>query len=125
MKSIAHGELETQILKQIWVKKECSAREITDEINKKRGIALTTVSTILERLFEKGLVDRKKIGGRVKYLPKVSEEIYTTKIVKQFMNKIVNSFGEVAITSFVKGIKDLPVDKRKEVIRLLDKGKNK
>jgi len=125
MKSIAHGELETQILKQIWIQQECSAREVLNEISKEREIALTTVSTILERLFEKGVIIRKKVGGRVKYLPKISEKIYTTKIVKQFMNKLINSFGEVAITSFASGIEELPVEKRKELIQLLNKYEKK
>lgn len=123
MKPIAHGELEAQILKQIWIKKECSAREVLNEINKERDMALTTVSTILERLFEKGVVTRKKIGGRVKYSPKISEKNYTTKIVKQFMDKLINSFGEVAITSFASGIEELPIEKRKELIKLLNKYK--
>lgn len=93
------------MLRIVWEKNNCSPKEVLDELRKDRDIALTTVSTVLERLFEKGVLARIKIKGRVRYLPKLSKEAYSYNTVKEFVSKLVDSFGNTAITSFAEGVK--------------------
>lgn len=125
MKPVVHGELEIQILKIIWEKKDCSPREVLDEIQKERDMALTTISTVLGRLHTKRVLIRKKTKGRVRYSPKLSKEAYGANTVKEFVDSLVDSFGNTAITSFAKGVKGLPDDQLKKLIYLLRKYENK
>ena len=125
MKSVVHGELEIQVLKIVWEKKDCSPREVLDEIQKERNMALTTISTVLERLHAKGILVRKKTKGRVRYSPKLSKEAYGANTVKEFVGSLLDSFGNTAITSFAKGVKGLPDDQLKKLIYLLKKYENK
>jgi len=119
MTTLIQGKLETEVMKIVWEKKDCSPKEVLFELENR--YALTTISTVLERLFEKGLLTKNKTKGKVTYNPKVSQEIYSEALVNQFMKKIVNSFGDVAINSFAKGVDQLPDGKRKELIELLKK----
>jgi predicted transcriptional regulator len=116
---IVEGKLESQVMSIVWEKKHCSPKEVATELGNKQ--ALTTISTVLERLSEKGLLQKTKVGGKVTFTPAVSQKAYSDSIVKQFMNKIVNSFGDVAVSSFAKGVDQLPVNKRKELVELLNK----
>lgn len=117
MKSLIQGKLETEVMKILWEKKNCSPKEVLLVLDSQ--LALTTVSTILERLYIKGLLKKDKIKGRVRYSSKVSQEVYSQKLVKQFMSKMIGSFGDLAITYFAKGVDHLPKEKKEEIARLL------
>jgi predicted transcriptional regulator len=54
----------------LWASGESSVREVSQRLN--RTLAYTTVMTTLERLFKKGLLDRRKSGRAFFYTPRVS-----------------------------------------------------
>jgi predicted transcriptional regulator len=116
---IVEGKLESLIMEIVWGKQKCSPKEVLIELKSK--YALQTISTVLERLSEKGLLQKTKTNGKVTFTPAVSQKVYSDSIVKQFMNKIVSSFGDVAVSSFAKGVEQLPDKKRKELVDLLKK----
>lgn len=116
---IVDGKLESQVMEIVWKKKCGSPKEVLVELGNQH--ALTTVSTILERLYLKGLLIKNKVGGRVAFSPKISQEAYSDSLVKQFLNKTIDSFGDVAVSSFAKGVEQLPDKKRKELVELLKK----
>lgn len=116
---IVDGKLESLVMEMVWKKKICSPKEILVELENQ--YALTTVSTVLERLHLKGLLNKNKNGGKVVFSPKISQEVYSDSIVKQFMDKAMNSFGDLAVSSFAKGVDQLPDKRRKELVELLKK----
>ncbi len=122
MKSPSLGELEEQIMNIIWNEKECSIRDVLIILQKNRSIAYTTVATILQRLYDKTLVDRKedkeKLGNI--YFAKVTKESYIKNISRSFLDKLTHSFGDVAIASFAESIEELPLDKKVKLYKLLD-----
>lgn len=116
---IVEGKLESLVMEIVWSKQKCSPKDVLLVL--KNQYALTTVSTVLERLYEKDLLLKSKVGGKVTFTPKVSQKVYSDSVVKQFMNKIVNSFGDIAVSSFAMGVDQLPEKKRKELVELLNK----
>lgn len=125
MKSASLGELEQQIMNIVWKNKNCSVRDILTKLEKDRKFAYTTVATILQRLYDKGLLTRKEnIAGYI-YFPKVSREKYTKNVAQSFLKHFINSFGDTAIASFAKGIESLPEKKRKYFLKVLEEyGRN-
>ncbi|MFA5894780.1 MAG: BlaI/MecI/CopY family transcriptional regulator [Candidatus Shapirobacteria bacterium] len=116
---VVDGKLETSVMEIVWNKKRCSPREVLVELKNK--YALTTISTVLERLYLKKILVKNKIDGKVTFSPKISQEAYSDSVVKQFMNKAMTSFGDIAVSSFAKGVEQLPDNKRKELVELLKK----
>ena len=49
------GPLELTIMHLMWERKTLTVREVHTELKKKRKIAITTVSTTMNRLYKKGL----------------------------------------------------------------------
>jgi predicted transcriptional regulator len=121
MKTKLLGELEKQIMDIVWKCNECSGRDVLNSLGKRRTLAYTTVATILQRLYEKGLLIRK--GKRIGYVysPKLSKEKYSRNIARVFLKRFMDSFGDVAITSFAESIDKLPKEKRKNLLELIEK----
>lgn len=120
------GDLEKEVMDIVWEQKECTARDVLNKLGKKHNLAYTTVATMLQRLYDKGFVKRK--GDRLGYIytPTLSKELYSKKVVKRFIQKFIASFGDSAIVSFAESIDDLPREKRKYILKLLDEhDKNK
>lgn len=103
----------------VWKSKKSAVRDILLELKKKRPIAYTTVATILQRLFDKGLVGRKAEKNGYRYYPKVSKELYVTLLTKSFVKKLEQSFGRLAISSFAESIEDLPKEKKQYLLKTL------
>ena len=121
MQAKSLGNLEQQVMEIVWQCKVCTVREVLGRINKTHQIAYTTVATILQRLYQKGLVSKKQQGAAYLYSPKLTKASYTKKIAQLFLEKFVHSFGNVAIASFAESIETLPEEKRRYFLMLLEK----
>jgi predicted transcriptional regulator len=64
------GRLETGLMDILWARGECSVRHVFEGLD--RPLAYTTVMTTLERLFKKGLLDRRKSGRAFLYTPRLT-----------------------------------------------------
>lgn len=113
--------LEREVMNVVWDLKECSIRDVMGKLNQEKKLAYTTVATLLQRLFEKGLVNRISHGTVLSYTPKVSKEMYGKKMAKSFIQTLMSSFGETAIVSFAESIEKLPKDKKDYLLQLLEK----
>lgn len=114
------GELEQQVMDIIWEQKNCSARDVLTKLKHKKKLAYTTIATILQRLYDKGLLSRTydKLGHI--YSPKISKEKYSKNVAKSFLKNFINSFGDTAIASFADSIDKLPDEKKDYFLKLLD-----
>ena len=71
------GELEAAILGVLWDSAgKMSVREVLDCLERGSVLAYTTVLTVLDRLYDKGLVQREKDGKAFNYWPVLSREAY-------------------------------------------------
>lgn len=126
MKSNSLGELEQQIMDIIWEYRQCSTRDILAKLKQEKKLAYTTVATILQRLYEKGLLTKKEDKLGYIYSPKLSKEKYSRNIAQSFLKKFIDSYGNTAIASFAQSIDKLPEKKRKYFLEILEEyDKNK
>lgn len=126
MRSTSLGGLEQQIMDIVWEQKSCSARDVLTKLERDKKLAYTTVATILQRLYDKGLLSRKENTAGHIYSPKVSKEKYTKNVAQSFLKKFIDLFGDTAIASFAESIDKLPEKKRKYFLEILEEyGKNK
>jgi predicted transcriptional regulator len=63
--------LELECMKALWAQGEASVRDIRAHLNgaNGRGLAYTTIETIMDRLARKGVVTRRKVGRAHLYTP--------------------------------------------------------
>ncbi len=119
MKPSELGKLEQKVMDILWQKKEASSREVLDELKNPNPLAYTTIATILQRLYEKGLVKKTEKGNTYFFSPKLSRQTFSKNVAKSFLSKFMSSFGDIAIASFAESIDELPKTKRNYFLKIL------
>jgi BlaI family penicillinase repressor len=64
-------ETEWDLLEVLWSKERATAREVTEALVQKRGWAVSTVKTLLDRMVQKDLVAARQVGNVWEYTPAV------------------------------------------------------
>jgi len=77
------GHLEENVLEILWAAGESSVRGVAQKLE--RPLAYTTVMTTLDRLFKKGLLDRRKEERAFLYSPRYSRHEWERKRAGDFM----------------------------------------
>ena len=77
------GPLERSVMDQIWDRdEEVTVRDLVDAPGI-RGLAYTTVMTVLDRLWHKGYVARRRVGRAYSYRARKTREQYLSSLVGQ------------------------------------------
>ena len=101
------GELQSHILGSLQKLGKASVREVMEETGRQRKIAYTTVSTVLERLYRKGLVKRTKTTGRggTRYVYSYAATSgVRTSLVRRSLTQLVNAFGPSIIPTIYNSL---------------------
>jgi len=100
----ALSPLESRILETLWQSGDCKVRDIYGKIRKSHPCAQTSVAVTLDRLYERRLVDRTITTGRgglaYIYRPRQSREQFQKSLVQQAVDRLVERFGDSAISYF-------------------------
>ena len=90
--SIRLSEFELDVMTHFWSDRELSAPELYERIGGERGVAYSTVKTIVDRLEQKGAIERVANRGRtIFYAPVVKRERVRKPLVKAFLRRL---FGD-------------------------------
>lgn len=73
------GELERAVLEALWDGGELSTPAVYEQVGVPRGLAYTTILTVLQRLNRKGLAPRREEGRSHVYCAGLSREEYARK----------------------------------------------
>ena len=67
------GDLQLAIMRVLWGRGESTVADVHEALEPERGLALTTIATMLVKMEKKGVVDHRTEGRRFIYRPLVSE----------------------------------------------------
>ena len=68
------GDLQLAIMRVLWSRGEATVAEVHEALEPERGLALTTIATMLTKMEKKGVVEHRAEGRRFVYQPLVSED---------------------------------------------------
>jgi predicted transcriptional regulator len=122
------GELESDVLGVLKEKGNASASDILVELQKDREIAYTTVSTTLDRLYKKRLVERKPIrgpGGTKFIFSMGKDERARTQIVENALDRLTSAFGETTYSALFKRLETLPDEELDRLRKQVDRAKRR
>ncbi|MHA7872878.1 MAG: BlaI/MecI/CopY family transcriptional regulator, partial [Hyphococcus sp.] len=80
---------ELAILKLLWRGKEMSARQIHDHIADEFGWSYSTVRTVLERMFDKGLIAKYPVDGVNFYEAEVGKVALLGRMIADFSKRVL------------------------------------
>jgi predicted transcriptional regulator len=67
------GDLQLAIMRVLWSRGESTVADVHEALEPERGLALTTIATMLTKMEKKGVVDHRAEGRKFIYKPLVSE----------------------------------------------------
>ena len=116
------GHLEVTVMEILWAQGESSVHSVIERLRQRR--AYTTVMTTLDRLFKKGLLDRRKAERAFLYSPRVSrpewEQQRADELVAGFLNSSQPTSG-LLISCLVEAVgqhNEALLDELEEKIRV-------
>ena len=81
------GDLEAAIMDVVWaVGEPVRVREVSDQLNQERTLAFNTVQTVMENLYHKGWLSRKKNGRAYWYEPVRSRDDYVSQLLNEALS---------------------------------------
>ena len=100
------GALESELMERIWARGETSVRDLHEEIASR--LAYTTVMTTLDRLYKKGLLQRRALGRAFYYTAKVSKQEYNQQLTQHLLGIAVEESGskQALLSCFVDYVSD-------------------
>jgi len=82
------GDLQLAILRRIWQRGEASAAEVHGDLLADRGLAPTTIETMLKKMEAKGVVRHRVDGRRYLYRATVSEREVAKTMVTEIKDRL-------------------------------------
>lgn len=117
-------DTEWDLLEALWAAERATARQITEALEGKRGWAVSTVKTLLDRMVEKGLVHARQVGNVWEYTPAVKAVDARRTAWGEFVQK---AFGGSLAPALHFLAKDAKFSKKElaELRALLDRNERK
>lgn len=109
------SDLESEIMEIIWKAGSASVRDVLLEMQKKRKIAYTTVMTVMSRLHDKGVLERKlNASGAFVYESMKEKEAFIQEKSQKIIKGFLKEYGDVAVAQFFDIIESSDSKKSKE-----------
>ena len=118
MASLALGKLERQVLDETWRSGEVTVREVYTAFGE--NVAYTTLMTTLDRLYKKGLLQRRKDGRAFLYSPAVSRAEFEHGIREDVIDGLLGR-GAEGVEPVLACIVDAVSDRDRELLDELDR----
>ena len=116
------------VLQRLWeTDGTLSVKEFQRKISGNRPVAVTTVATILDRLYRKGIVARQLIsegGPHYVYSARFTEDQFKHVVVHDVMGALLRGFNDVTVAYLTDRMADGPED-RKVISKYLKRLKGK
>jgi predicted transcriptional regulator len=82
------GDLQLAIMRVLWNRGQATVAEVHEALEPERGLALTTIATMLTKMEKKGVVSHRANGRRFIYKPLVSESQVRRSMVADLTSQL-------------------------------------
>jgi len=117
------GEQETQILREIVEKGPGSVGELHARFGEPKGLARSTVLTMMERLRAKGFLVRKRQDGVFRYAPREGGDVLSGVVGRFVENALGGSLSP--FVDYLSGRERITEEELRDLERLVDRLKKR
>ena len=95
------GDLQHAIMAVLWERGEASASAVHEALREERGLAPTTIATMLRKMEDKGVVTHRAEGRQFLYRPTVSEELVRRSMVGDLVERLFGGDPKALVAHLV------------------------
>ena len=93
---------ELEILQILWKNDAATVKTVNDILNQKKEVGYTTTLKIMQIMFEKGLLVRRKAGRKYLYSPAISKKKAETSAVQHMLSTYFDDSVESAVSALLR-----------------------
>jgi len=105
-------------MERFWKRGPATGRDVVDDLARTRGLAYTTVMTVMVRLHGKGLLRRDRNGKTYLYRAAFTREEHRARISRDLARGLVSQFGDAALAAFSAELDEVDAQHRAALRRV-------
>ena len=95
------GDLQHAIMAVLWTRGEATTAEVHEALREERGLAFTTIATMLRKMEDKGVVTHRADGRQFVYRPTVSEDQVRRSMVGELVERLFGGDPKALVAHLV------------------------
>ena len=95
------GELQHAIMTVLWDRGEATTSDVCEALREERGLAPTTIATMLRKMEDKGVVAHRVDGRQFVYRPAVSEDQVRRSMVGELVGRLFGGDPKALVAHLV------------------------
>jgi predicted transcriptional regulator len=104
----------------LWTEGQATVRAIAEKLVDGDPPAYTTVMTVMSRLAEKGMLERRLEGRAYVYRPTKSKEQFMAEKAQTVVREVLRDFGDVAVAHFLREMERIDPDRLRRLVELAE-----
>lgn len=100
-------ELEYPVLRALWELRSASVRELHERVGVPDGLVYTTTAKVVDRLREKGLIERRRQGGAFVYTPEADRSAVERARARQLLTRFLGPGPHSAVAALVEAVDEI------------------
>lgn len=114
------GDLEARVLHAVWyLGKPAPARAVYDRVAEEHPVAPLTVTTVLNKLVEKRILDREKVDDLLHYSARMTEAEFVAHASRRVVEGILSFRPDAVAASMVDVLAERDPEQLAELARLI------
>ncbi|MEI4768990.1 BlaI/MecI/CopY family transcriptional regulator [Psychrobacillus sp. FJAT-51614] len=104
------GPLEAKIMDILWNNCEMTIKNVQQVLDREKGTNFNTVMTVMNRLVEKEILQKRTEGRSSLYKPVLSRDQFLHTQSKEMTNELMDEFGTVVVSHMLDALEDVDDD---------------
>ncbi len=100
-------DLEYAVLATLWELGSASVRELHEQIGVPQDLVYTTTAKVVDRLREKGLIQRQRKGAAFLYQSRVARDEVERARARNALTRLLGSTPRAAVAALVEAVDDI------------------
>lgn len=95
------GDLQHAIMSVLWSRGEATTADVHEALREDRGLAFTTIATMLRKMEDKGIVAHRSEGRQFVYRPTVTEDQVRRSMVGELVERLFGGDPKALVAHLV------------------------
>lgn len=104
------GSLQAEVMRAMWRLDEATVDDVRATLPRSRRAAYTTIQTVMNRLLDRGLLERKRRGKAFVYRARYPESELVARAMRERLKGASADARTPALLSLIEGLKEEELD---------------
>jgi len=96
------GKLELHVMKLIWDKGKATVRDVWEALYQERGLAYTTVATVMRQLESKGFLKHDEVDRAYIYSPLVNRSEVSQGVLREMIDGLFDGSAAKLVAALIR-----------------------